>query len=133
MHIGLYGYSRNVGGLKLPRAITFCAALYSYGLPPELLGMNALSSNDIDYIKDIYANFDNDLKDSLQYLNKDNLRIFPNEIVKKIKYMSKMVDYDVNEKHKKITSIILEDLKRKDHRLLSENIARAGLVRGFLG
>ena len=133
LHIGLYGYSRNVGGLKLPRAITFCAALYSYGLPPELLGMNALSSKDIDYIKDIYANFDNDLRDSLQHLNKDNLKIFPNEIVKKIESVSKTVDYDVDEKHKKITSIILKDLKRKDHKLLSENIARAGFVRGFLG
>ena len=133
LHIGLYGYSRNVGGLKLPRAITFCAALYSYGLPPELLGMNALSSKDIDYIKDIYANFDNDLRDSLQHLNKDNLKIFPNEIVKKIESVSKTVDYDVDEKHKKITSIILKDLKRKDHKLLSENIAMAGFVRGFLG
>jgi len=66
LHIGLFGYSRNVGQLKLPRAITFCAALYSYGLPPELLGLNALNSKDIDYIKEIYANFDNDLRDSLQ-------------------------------------------------------------------
>ena len=33
----------------------------------------------------------------------------------------------------KITSIILEDLKRKDQRLLTENITRAGFIRGFLG
>ena len=44
-----------------------------------------------------------------------------------------IVDYDVNEKHKKVTSIILEDMKRKDHKLLSENITRAGCIRGFLG
>ncbi len=44
-----------------------------------------------------------------------------------------MVDYEVNEKHKKVTSIILEDLKRKDYRLLTENITRAGFIRGFLG
>ncbi|MBI1936454.1 phosphoenolpyruvate carboxylase [Candidatus Woesearchaeota archaeon] len=133
LHIGLFGYSRNVGELKLPRAITFCAALYSYGLPPEIIGLNVLSEKDIDYIKDIYANFDNDLKDSLQYLNRDNMKIFPNEIRKKVENISKMVKYEVNEKHKKITSIILDDFKRKDYRLLMENITRAGFVRGFLG
>lgn len=33
LHIGLFGYSRNVEGVKLPRAIGFTAALYSLGLP----------------------------------------------------------------------------------------------------
>ncbi|MBI2655332.1 phosphoenolpyruvate carboxylase [Candidatus Woesearchaeota archaeon] len=133
LHIGLYGYSRSIGDLKLPRAITFCAALYSYGLPPELIGLNALEEREIDYIKDIYANFDNDLKDSLQYLNKDNLHIFPSEISKKIEKVAGMIEYEENSKHKKVTSIILDDLKKKDHRLLTENITRAGFIRGFLG
>ena len=133
LHIGLYGYSRSIGDLKLPRAITFCAALYSYGLPPEIIGLNALDEKDIDYIKDVYANFDNDLGDSLQYLNEDNLRIFPNEIVKNIQKIKKMVNYEENTKHKKVTSIILDDLKKKDYRLLAENITRAGFIRGFLG
>lgn len=133
LHIGLFGYSRNVSGVKLPRAITFCAALYSYGLPPELLGLNVLTGKEIDYIKDIYANFDNDLKDSLQYLNKDNLRIFPNGIAARVKKAASLVEYDADEKHKKITSIILQDLKRKDYKLLTENVTRAGFIRGFLG
>ena len=92
-----------------------------------------LNEKDIDYINDIYANFDSDLKDSLQYLNKDNMKIFPKEIRGKIEKVSKMVKYEVNEKHKKVTSIILEDLKKKDFRLLTENITRAGFIRGFLG
>src|SRR3989338_1227576 len=133
LHIGLYGYSRSIGDLKLPRAITFCAALYSYGLPPEIIGLNALEGKDIDYIKDIYANFENDLRDSLKYLNEENLHIFPHEIVEKIGTIRKMVDYEVDSKHKKVTSIILEDLKKKDFRLLTENITRAGFIRGFLG
>ena len=133
LHIGLYGYSRSIGDLKLPRAITFCAALYSYGLPPEIIGLNVLNEKEIDYIKDIYANFDNDLRDSLQYLNKDNLHIFPHEIAEKAEQASKMLKYEINEKHKKVTSIILEDLKKKDYRLLTENITRAGFIRGFLG
>ena len=106
LHIGLFGYSRSVGELKLPRAITFCAALYSYGLPPEILGLSVLDSKDIDYIKDIYANFDNDLRDSLQYLNENNLKIFPQEIIKKIEAAAKLVDYDTDEKQISAESLI---------------------------
>lgn len=133
LHIGLYGYSRSVGHMKLPRAITFCAALYSYGLPPEILGMNALNEKEIDYVKDIYANFDADLSDSLQYLNKDNLRMFPRQIAEAAEKATRMVKHDVNEEHKKITSRIADGIKRKEHKSLSENIIMAGFVRKFLG
>ena len=133
LHIGLFGYSRNISGMKLPRAITFAASLYSYGLPPEVLGLNALTESDIDFIKDFYPNFDNHLKDSLQYLNKENLKIFPHEIVKNVENASKLVDFEVNEDHKKITSIIMDNLKKRDQKLISENVTRAGFVRGFLG
>ncbi len=133
LHIGLFGYSRDVAKLKLPRAIAFCASLYSYGLPPEILGLNALNESDKEYIRSIYANFDADLKDSLKFLNKENIKHFPHEIAKKVEETSEEYEYEVDDKHKKITSIILEDFKRKDQKLLSENIARAGFIRGFLG
>ncbi len=133
LHIGLFGYSRTVGKMKLPRAITFCAALYSYGLPPEILGMNALTNSDIEYIKEIYPNFEADLKESLKYLNKDNMKIFPNEIQKVVEKVSSFTDFEVDSKHEKITSILVEDFARKDYKMLSENIIRAGFIRGFLG
>ena len=133
LHIGLFGYSRNVSGIKLPRAITFCAALYSFGLPPEILGLNVLDGKEIEYIKDIYFNFGNDLRDSLQYLNRDNLKIFPKEITRAVDKSVSIVDCEVDERHRKVSSIILDDFKKRDYSMLSENIMRAGFIRGFLG
>ena len=44
LHIGLFGYSRSVKGVSMPRAIPFAAALYSLGFPPEFLGAEAIRS-----------------------------------------------------------------------------------------
>ncbi|MDW8094999.1 MAG: phosphoenolpyruvate carboxylase, partial [Caldimicrobium sp.] len=38
LHVGLFGYSRQLGKVSLPRAIGFCASCYSMGLPPEIIG-----------------------------------------------------------------------------------------------
>ena len=71
LHIGLFGYSRSLDGVTLPRAITVTAALYSVGIPPEILGLNALTDDDTDFILGNYRYFKEDLMDATQCLNQD--------------------------------------------------------------
>jgi len=65
LHIGLFGYSRCVAGVCLPRAISFAAALYSIGVPPEFLGLRSLtllSDKEWELVQKHYMKIDNDLK-----------------------------------------------------------------------
>ncbi len=131
LHIGLFGYSRHLDGISLPRAITFCSALYSIGLPPEIIGLSSLTEKDIDYICEIYGNFEGDLKDSMQYFNEDVLKILPNGVGKKIR--ANIVDYELNALHKKETGYIINCLKKEEMDMLPEHIVKAARIRNFLG
>ena len=77
-HIGLYGYSRGVGKVKLPRAITFNGAFYSLGIPPELIATGrglkkAKELGGLNLIKKYYKFIKEDLIEAGKYLNKENL------------------------------------------------------------
>ncbi len=133
LHIGLFGYSRKSGSFSLPRAIPFCASLYSLGLPPELLGLGGLAEKELDTIKDSYPNLDSDMKDALAYLNKDNLSFFPKTIAKEAEIVMGMFDFETDEDHKKITSFVMDDYSKRSFSSLQENITRAAAIRGFLG
>jgi phosphoenolpyruvate carboxylase len=135
LHIGLFGYSRRLGKLRLPRAITFCAALYSIGLPPEILGMSTLNEKDIDHIKDVYKNFEQDLKDALPYFNERSLEFLPQSLAEKIKRSLRLVEFDINEEHKRITTQIMSALKKSSPQVanIREAITEAAWVRRFLG
>ncbi len=78
LHIGLFGYSRTVRGIALPRAIPFAAALYSIGLPPEFIGarvLSDLSEDEWELLKKCYANMKHDLTHVSQYLSWRNLQM----------------------------------------------------------
>lgn len=77
-HIGLFGYSRGIGKVKLPRAISFTGALYSIGIPPELIGTGrgidaAKEKRVLPLIERYYVLLADDLERAGRYLNKENL------------------------------------------------------------
>jgi phosphoenolpyruvate carboxylase len=70
LHIGLFGYSREIGSIRLPRAINFTAALYSIGIPPEILGLSTLSNlTDKEYerLNEVYPSWKNDVEQAANY------------------------------------------------------------------
>ncbi|PVX25376.1 MAG: phosphoenolpyruvate carboxylase [Candidatus Bathyarchaeum sp.] len=78
LHIGLFGYSRNVEGIALPRAITFAAALYSLGIPPEFIGLEALSKltkDEWNALNRYYVNLKSDLNAVAGYLSWQNINM----------------------------------------------------------
>ena len=129
LHIGLFGYQRSMRGISLPRVITFTAALYSVGLPPEILGLNALTKDDISFLKSTYLNCTDDLKDALQYLNPDSPYL-TKELAGVIEAFP--IDFEVDKQHKEITDNILKSLAG-DKAWLEERVLRAANIRRFLG
>ncbi len=131
LHIGLFGYSREMGGVTLPRAIEFTAALYTIGLPPEILGLNALSEDDVGFVRKVYVNFDDDLRDALRYLNSNALDLLGRKL--KMKFGDMPVDYEVDEEYNGITDQAMDSLGANKKTALSEHVLRAAHLRGFLG
>ena len=129
LHIGLFGYSRNMNGITLPRAITFTSALYSIGLPPEILGLNALTGEEINYVKQFYVNFDSDMEDALRYFNPDT-EYLPAELKRIMANFP--VHYKINGEHKEITDGALKTLREK-RGSIEEYILRAANLRKVLG
>ncbi len=133
LHIGLFGYSRESGKFTLPRAIKYCASLYSLGIPPELFGLSALNDKDYEFINEVTSSFETDMQDSLKYLNKNNLKILPEKMQQDIKKVLERYDFEVDKKHEKITSFVLSEYKKNQTNALIEDIERAAAIRNFLG
>ncbi len=131
LHVGLFGYARSIGKTRLPRVISFCAACYSIGLPPEILGLNILTQDDILCLKDMHINFTSDIKTAMSYFNEDVLMILPDEVRKNLKL--DWGDYQINHEHKAVTSRIITAVKEKDSSNLQNMLIEAAHVRRFLG
>ena len=78
LHIGLFGYSRGVGKVTLPRAIGFTGALYSLGIPPEIIGTGrgikyAIENDQIKLLEKYYLNLKDDLRKAGRFVQKDEI------------------------------------------------------------
>lgn len=133
LHIGLFGYARSVKGITLPRAIGFCASLYSLGVPPELLGLSALSERDFDGLRDIYVHVEEDLKDAFCFVNRNNFKYLSKGMGRRLKKALKLVRSERNREYEEITTQIAKDLRKGNYINMNENIQQAAMMRGFLG
>jgi len=129
LHVGLFGYSRNIRGIQLPRAISFTASLYSIGLPPEILGLNALTKSEIEFVSQIYLNLKSDLTDALTYFN-PNCKFLPRNLSQKIR---KLFNFQLNKQHRQITNRIQELLIKGKTENFKHYILAAANLRKFLG
>jgi len=137
LHIGLFGYSRKLGNVVLPRAIEFCAACYSLGLPPEIFGFDVLNEDDINFLKEIYIDFECSMIDALRFFNEKVFDILPKEISKILKEAftkaSQLFSFKIDLEHRQITSYIIEALDSGHKEMLSSLVVEAAHIRKFLG
>lgn len=76
LHIGLFGYSRSVAGINLPRAIPFSTSLYSLGIPPEFLGagfLEDLNEQEWKVLQKHYTNMQYDINTVGCYVSWENI------------------------------------------------------------
>jgi phosphoenolpyruvate carboxylase len=133
LHIGLFGYSRSMKGIQLPRAIKFCAAFYSVGIPPELLGLSALTEKEFDELHDLYTKLDEDLRDSARFLNKTNLGRMPKAVKEGVYKVLDWMDYEEHPGYKEVTTRVLDSYRAGRQTAMAEAVKEAAWKRGFLG
>jgi phosphoenolpyruvate carboxylase len=135
LHVGLFGYTRAVAGKRLPRAIGFCAALYSLGIPPELLGLSALKPSDVKTILEYYPNFTEDIREAMQFFDLEALKILPPRIADDLKKTLRLMDNSIepNLIHQSLVRALRRSIEKKDEDNLSDLITQAARERKFLG
>jgi phosphoenolpyruvate carboxylase len=133
LHIGLFGYSRASAGVTLPRAIPFCASLYSLGLPPELIGMAALTEADWTWLRATIPAVEEELGEAMRFLDVDQRAWLPplaRESVERAASLLDAVEHDVEH------SEIAREVRRiadSGGSHMTELIVRAAALRHFLG
>jgi phosphoenolpyruvate carboxylase len=127
LHIGLFGYARGEE-VKLPRAITFCASLYSIGFPPEIIGLAEMTDKDYEVVCEVFINLDRIMENALQFFNPESLKIF-GTLEKDVKRAKELFDFEINEEHMSMTTEIIRNVGSD----LKDRITEAAIVRGFLG
>ncbi len=151
-HIGLFGYSRGIGKVRLPRAIGFTCALYSLGIPPELIATGrgleeTQRAGLMDSIEKYYPALRADLMHAGKYLNRENIELLAKRmpIFQDISHGVDAIERILGLKlgpqkphhfiHRNLSSTILHRLQSPspDLAILTRDIVEAGIIRKSLG
>lgn len=147
-HIGLLGYSRGVGKVKLPRAISFTCSMYSLGVPPEFIAtgrglLEAKKEGLLETLESLYPTLRHELIHAGKYLNYENLNSLAKEfpefenIEKDIKLTKEILDIDIGPFyhrhfiHRNMTSTIYHKWKLNENFLFE--LEEAAVMRRSLG
>jgi phosphoenolpyruvate carboxylase len=133
LHIGLFGYSRDDQEISLPRAITFCAALYSIGLPPELLGFAGLTHDEWLYLADRFPGLVEQIEDGLALLDPEIGRALPPLAAESVGLAQEWCAATTDLRHLELARRARSALEAGTPHLLPELIVLSGSVRRFLG
>lgn len=130
LHVGLFGYARELGGVKLPRAISFTCSLYSLGLPPDLLAFDVLTSDDLAFIHDVYPSFEAKLAETLRYADPEG-PLMTASLRDSLAHAG--YDCEPDEEHLAIVRQMRDAFERGDTAQLGDLVLRAAMLRHFLG
>jgi len=130
LHVGLFGYARSLGGVTLPRAISFTCSLYSLGLPPELIGFEALTQDDLAFVREVYPSYDAKTRAAVCRADPESPLMTP-----ELRSALERVGYACagDEEHLAVVRRMREALQSGDTALLGDLVLRAALIRRFLG
>ena len=132
LHVGLFGYSREVGENQLPRAIGYTAALYSVGCPPTLLGVDGLTPDDVEFVADAFPTFFDTLADAARYYNPRCTELLDLDR-ETLEAAFDHVDVDANPTHEAATSTVIDALERGNEETVRSGVRQAARERQFLG
>ena len=130
LHVGLFGYARQLGGVTLPRAISFTCSLYSTGLPPELLALEALSADDLVFVRENYPSFDAKIAEALTYADLDG-PLVPAAL--RYAVLRAGYDWQPDDGHLGLVRRIRDALSSGQDTFVPDLVLQAALVRRFLG
>ncbi|ARM77028.1 phosphoenolpyruvate carboxylase [Acidianus manzaensis] len=152
LHISLFGYARSTGKVTLPRAISFVGAMYSLGIPPEIIGISSLSdlkNEEWDFLNENYRGLRFDLQQSAKFINADGLEIIKEiwnideGIIKNIKSDIDFLESQFNikaggndyesKKHNLLSSLALLACKEKKMDELKDYLKEMALIRRSIG
>ena len=132
LHVGLFGYAREVGENALPRAIGYTASLYSVGCPPSLLGVDGLTDDDLAFVEETFPTFFTTLADAAQYYNPRCTEVLPLD-QEPLDETVALVDSEVDERHREATDSVIDAFEGERDNGIQSAVRRAARRRQFLG